>query len=356
MKRLLLAVLVFAVIAGGIYYRKEVQESAPAPVVSKVESVSVQPVRVIPMIERVASYGNLVSERSVKIVPESSGTVRQILFQEGQFVQAGEPLVVLDGGIAEAQLQSARAQAEADLQNLRRTQSLTRQGLDSTYSLEQAQSHAAASQADVKINERKLAQYTLRAPFSGSLGTCRIDVGAFVGAGNTIVELQDTSKLQIEIRLPSTVAPRITREMPVYVKVPGTDAAPEAEGRLSFIDPAISTDTRSILLRAVVENTNKLRPGLYVRVSINLSTHEHALVLPVGAISTDLNGSYVYVVDAKNTAHQRAVTVGLNDGTNAEILTGVKEGELVVTIGQFRLRDGDEVKIVPAPADAKSAS
>lgn len=356
MKRILLAILVFAVIAGGVYYKRE-QETAPAPAAAvKVESVSVQPVRVAPMAERVASYGNLVSERSVKIVPESPGTVRQILFQEGQFVKAGTPLIVLESGIAEAQLQSSRAQADADVQNLRRTQSLTKQGLDSTYSLEQAQSRAAASQADVKINERKLAQYTLRAPFSGSLGTCHMDVGAYVGIGDTIVELQDTSKLQIEFRLPSTVALRVTPDMPVNVQVPGTDEEPEAQGRLSFIDPAISTDTRSILLRAVVENASNLRPGLYVRVSINLNTHERALVVPVGAISTDLNGSYVYVVDPHDIAHQRAVTIGLNDGMKAEILTGLKEGERVVTIGQFRLRDGDPVKIVPAPTDAKSAS
>ena len=262
----------------------------------------------------------------------------------------------MDSGIVEAQLQSARAQAETDMQNLRRTQSLSRQGLDSTYSTEQAQSRAAASQADVKINERKLAQLTLRAPFAGTLGSSRIDVGAFVTSADTIVQLQDTEELQIEFRMPSTIALQVTAGMPVHIQVPGAEASGMSDGRLSFIDPAISTDTRSVLLRAVVHNgEKKLRPGLYVRVSLDLRTKPDALVVPAGAISNDLAASYVYVVE-KGIARQRTVTIGLSDGVQTELTSGVQAGEQVVTIGQFRLRDGDAVKIVPAPQDSKSAT
>ena len=90
------------------------------------------------MVERVASYGNLVSARTVDIVPETPGIISQLLFTDGQEVRAGAPLVQMDSSIALAQLQSARAQAETDMQNLRRTQSLAKQGLDTSYSVEQA--------------------------------------------------------------------------------------------------------------------------------------------------------------------------------------------------------------------------
>jgi membrane fusion protein (multidrug efflux system) len=357
-KRVVVIILLLAAAVGaGVYYKHRMNApSAPAAEVA-VQSVSVVPVRVAPMVESIASYGNLVSQRSVNIGPETAGQVRQILFTDGQTVPVGAALVLMDSSIAEAQLQSSRAQADTDAQNLRRTQSLSRQGLDSTYSTEQAQSRAAASQADVKINERKLAQLTLRAPFGGTLGSRRVDVGAFMAGGDTIVRLEDTSELQIEFRMPSTIAPQVSQGMPVHVEVPGASSSEKVDGQISFIDPTISTDTRSILLRAVVPNTGRqLRPGLYVRVSVDLRTHDDALVVPVGAVSNDLNASYVYVVNDKNIAQQRVVTTGLSDGEQVELLTGVTAGEKVVTVGQFRLRDGDLVKVTAPTPDVKSAT
>jgi multidrug efflux pump subunit AcrA (membrane-fusion protein) len=92
-----------------------------------------------------------------------------------------------------------------------------------------------------------------------------------------------------------------------------------------------------------------------VRVSLDLATHPNALVVPPGAVTDDLNDSYVFVVDDKNIAIKRAVTRGLSNGDRVELLSGVKAGEQVVTVGQFRLRGGDTVKVVPASVDAKAA-
>jgi membrane fusion protein (multidrug efflux system) len=351
-KWVVLAILVLAIAGGGaaLYERHIAARQHTETVPVAVQSVSTVPVRVMPMVENIASYGNLVSQRSVNIVPQTPGQVKQILFSDGQTVTAGAALVLMDSSIAQAQVQATRAQSDTDTQNLRRTQSLSRQGLESTYSLEQAQSRASASAANVTIDERRLEQLTLRAPFAGRLGSRQVDVGAFV-------RLDDTAELQIEFRMPSTVALRVTQSMPVHVQVPGTESDQTVDGSLSFIDPTISTDTRSVLLRALVPNTGQqLRPGLYVRVSLDLDTHPDALVVPIDAIANDLNDSYVFVVDDKNIAHRRPVTRGLTDGRQVELLTGVTVGEQVVTVGQFRLRDGDTVKVVAPQADAKSAT
>lgn len=358
-KWVVLAILVLAIAGGGaaLYERHIAARQHTETVPVAVQSVSTVPVRVMPMVENIASYGNLVSQRSVNIVPQTPGQVKQILFSDGQTVTAGAALVLMDSSIAQAQVQATRAQSDTDTQNLRRTQSLSRQGLESTYSLEQAQSRASASAANVTIDERRLEQLTLRAPFAGRLGSRQVDVGAFVLTGDTIVRLDDTAELQIEFRMPSTVALRVTQSMPVHVQVPGTESDQTVDGSLSFIDPTISTDTRSVLLRALVPNTGQqLRPGLYVRVSLDLDTHPDALVVPIDAIANDLNNSYVFVVDDKNIAHRRPVTRGLTDGRQVELLTGVTVGEQVVTVGQFRLRDGDTVKVVAPQADAKSAT
>jgi membrane fusion protein, multidrug efflux system len=350
-----LFVILLGAIAGTVVfdrYKGRTDATGAAPFVA-VQSVSTTPVKVGPMVEEVRSYGNLVATRSVKIAPEAPGVVTALLFHDGEKVAAGAPLVQMDHTIALAQLDAARAQAETDLQNLRRTQSLSRQGLESTYTTEQAQSRAAASQANVQISDTKLSQLTLRAPFAGTLTSAQVDVGALVNMGQTIVTLEDTSKLDVEFRLPAAVAWRLTPDGPIHITVPDAPATSIPDGRLSFINPVISTDTRSILLRAEVDNVvAHVRPGLYVRVTVDLSVHQKALIVPTRAIGFSLAGSYVFIVDDKNIAHQRSVTVGLTNGDHSEILTGVKAGEQVVTVGQFRLRDGDTVKVIP-PTPAK---
>jgi membrane fusion protein (multidrug efflux system) len=350
------AALLLVVLAVGVVvaYERRAGTSVPAKAAAvPAVAVEVVAVRVAPMADRVTSYGNLVALRSVNIVPETPGQVEKILFKDGQFVDAGTPLAVMDRHTAEAQVNSSRAQAEASQQNLRRTQSLAHQGLESTYSLEQAQSRTAASEADLMISQEKLYHLTLRAPFAGTLGTRYVDAGAFLNGGEKIVRLDDNSELQIEFRMPSSVIMQATQGAPVQVAIPSKGEELSVAGALSFIDPAVSTDTRSVLLRAVVPNEGQqLRPGLFVRVSLELDVHQNALVVPVEAVLSDLSGSYVYVV-TQNIARRQDATVGLSDGRLTELTSGVKAGDDVVRVGQFRLQDGDPVKVVQ-PAAAKA--
>jgi RND family efflux transporter MFP subunit len=361
LKGWIVAAVIAAAVVGWVAYKRHAGSSeaivAPGASTAPTQAVTAVPAQIAKMVDSVTSYGNMVAVRSVNIVPDRPGQVEKILFKDGKEVAAGTPLVVLDSRIAAAQVQASRAKADTDQQNLRRTQELRGQGLDSTYSLEQARSQAAASQADLSINLQKLDQLTLRAPFSGTLGTRLVDEGAFLNGGETIVRLDDTSALQIEFRMPSGVAQQAVEGMPVHVGVPGVGNDIPVEGKLSFIDPAISTDTRSALLRAVVPNAgHNLRPGLFVRVRLDLDVHQNALVVPAEAVGRDLGGAYVFVVDGNNISRKRDVEVGLSDGTSVELTSGVKAGELVVTVGLFRLRDGDPVKIVADSTRAKGSS
>jgi membrane fusion protein, multidrug efflux system len=351
-------VLVLALLAG-LTYERSGGDSSRTAMLEKVQRVAVEtvPVSRTSMPEHVVSYGNLVALRSVDIVPEAPGQVEKLLFTDGQQVATGTSLVVMNSRIAEAQVQASRAQAEADQQNLRRTQSLTRRGLDSTYSLEQAQSRAAVSAANLAIDQQKLQRQTLRAPFAGTLGTRLVDVGAFLNGGEKIVRLDDVSQLQVEFRVPSGVITRVTDGTPVHVTIPigGKDLA--IEGKLSFIDPAVSTDTRSVLLRAVVPNSgDRLHAGLFVRVSLHLGVHRNALVVPVAAVTRDLDSAYVFIINDKKIAQRQSIQTGLSNDKLVEVVSGLNAGEQVVTVGQFRLQDGDPVDVVTQPEETKGSS
>jgi membrane fusion protein (multidrug efflux system) len=347
----IVAIIVIAAAAGGAaWYSKKSATHTEASGNTVFVPVSVKEVTTARMVNRVTSYGNLVPQRTVNIVPNEPGQLIKLLFKDGQSVETGTPLAVMDNRIAQAQVQSSQAQYNADQLNLKRTESLANRSLDSMRSLEQAQSRAAVSQADLLINQRKLDQLTLRAPFPGRLGAHNVDEGAYLNTGQTIVRLDDTSQFEIEFRMPSQIAPLMKDGMPIHVRLPGKGDEVDSIGKLSFIDPVSSTDSRSVLLRALVPNSQGLlRPGLFVHVRLDLDAHDHALVVPVGAVLLELSGSYVFVVDDKNIAKRRLVQTGLDDDRMIEILSGVKEGDKVVTVGQFRLSDGDAVKIVPEP-------
>jgi membrane fusion protein (multidrug efflux system) len=353
------AILVIAAVAGGAAWYSKHKPAAHTQASGNTVfvPVSVKEVTTSRMVNRVTSYGNLVPQRTVNIVPNESGQLIKILFKDGQAVETGTPLAVMDNRIAQAQVQSSQAQYDADMLNLKRTESLANRSLDSMRSLEQAQSRAAVSRSDLLINQRKLDQLTLRAPFPGTLGAHNVDEGAYLNTGQTIVRLDDTSQFEIEFRMPASVAPLMKDGMPIHVRLPGKEDEVDSVGKLSFIDPVASTDSRSVLLRALVPNTQgMLRPGLFVHVRLDLDAHDHALVVPVSAVLLELSGSYVFVVDDKNIAKRRLVQTGLSDDMMIEIVTGLKAGEKVVTIGQFRLSDGDAVKIVPEPVPGKAGN
>ena len=352
-------ILVIAAVAGGAAWYSKHKPAAHTEASGNTVfvPVSVREVTTQRMVNRVTSYGNLVPQRTVNIVPNESGQLIKLLFKDGQSVETGTPLAVMDNRIAQAQVQSSQAQYDADVLNLKRTESLANRSLDSMRSLEQAQSRAAVSQSDLLINQRKLDQLTLRAPFPGTLGAHNVDEGAYLNTGQTIVRLDDTSQFEIEFRMPASVAPLMKDGMPIHVRLPGKEDEVDSVGKLSFIDPVASTDSRSVLLRALVPNKQGvLRPGLFVHVRLDLDAHDNALVVPVSAVLLELSGSYVFVVDDKNIARRRLVQTGLSDDMMIEIVTGLKAGEKVVTIGQFRLSDGDAVKIVPEPVPSKAAN
>jgi len=349
-KRIFLAALILPVAL--VLYEHRTEAEIPPPASTESHSVSVVPARLAPMIDRVTCFGNLVSKRSVNLVAGGPGQVKAILFTSGESVIAGTPLAQMDSVVVDARLQAARARAATDKQDLRRVQILADQGLASQNALDAAKSRMADSEADLRIQENRLDQLTVRAPFAGTLGNRLADTGAYLTGTETIVRLEDTSELLVEFRVPASTALAVTEKTPVHIEIPSTNQV--IEGHLSFIDPITSPDTRSVMLRAVVPNpSGQLRLGLYVKVALDLRTVTDALVVPTSAIITNLNGSFVFVVDDDGVARKRKVVLGLRDPSNAEILSGVKLGENVVTIGEFRLRDGDPVKIVPLPPEMR---
>jgi membrane fusion protein (multidrug efflux system) len=194
------------------------------------------------------------------------------------------------------------------------------------------------------------------APFAGTVGLRQISPGAYVKAGNDIVRLDNLSTLKVDFKLPENYLARLAPNQEVFVRV---DAFPDDSfhGKVYASEPGIDERTRTVVLRARINNPgDKLKPGMFVRVSLTVGSRPNAMTVPEQAIWPQGRDSFVYrVVDGK--AALTKVQIGTRRPGIVEIASGLTPEDMVVTDGQIKLKDGAPVMVVPQnqPATAGSA-
>ncbi|MDG4554230.1 MAG: efflux RND transporter periplasmic adaptor subunit [Candidatus Competibacter sp.] len=299
----------------------------------------------------VAAIGTLRAEETVTVRPEIAGRVATIHFREGQKVRQGDPLVTLDQEEYQAQLASSAAQLALEQSSYRRLQDMDRQQLASQQNLDEAKAKLDTARAQQELNRVRLSKTAIRAPFDGLIGLRKISPGAYVKPGDDIVALESLGAMKLDFRVPETYLARLAVGQRLAARV---DAYPEQifEGAVYAIEPALDEETRTVLLRARLPNPdNKLRPGLFARIGLILERRENALVVPEQAIVPVGQTTFVYrVTDGK--AVMTPVKLGLRRPGLVEILEGLEPGDLVVTDGQLKIRDGAPVTVLP-PAETQ---
>ncbi|MDS4069947.1 MAG: efflux RND transporter periplasmic adaptor subunit [Candidatus Competibacter sp.] len=296
----------------------------------------------------VTAVGTLRADETVMIRPEIAGRVATLHFKEGQTVSAGDPLVTLDQDEYKAQLAGSVAEAGMDEISFKRLQDLDRKNLASQQNLDEAKARLDVARARQTLDQVRLDKTVIRAPFAGTVGLRLVSPGAYVKPGDDIANLESLGAMKLDFRVPETYLARLGVGQTLTARM---DAYPDQgfEGTIYAIDPALDPETRTVLLRARLPNKgNKLRPGLFARVSLILERRENALVAPEQAIVPVGQKTFVYrVIDGK--AVMTPVKLGLRRPGQVEILEGLSAGDLVVTDGQLKIRDGAPVTVPPAP-------
>jgi membrane fusion protein (multidrug efflux system) len=296
----------------------------------------------------VTAVGTLRADETVVVRPETAGRIATIHFREGQTVRQGEPLVTLDQDEYQAQLASSAAQLALEESSFRRLQDLDRKNLTSQQNLDEARAKLDAARAQHELNRVRLDKTVIRAPFDGTVGLRLVSPGAYVKTGDDIANLESLGSMKLDFRVPETYLARLASGQTLAVRV---DAWPNQsfEGTIYAIEPGVDEETRTVLLRARLPNKgNKLRPGLFARVSLVLERRENALIAPEQAIVPVGQRTFVYrVIDSK--AVMTPVKLGLRRPGQVEILEGLNAGDVVVTDGQLKIRDGVAVKVLPTP-------
>ena len=351
-----------AALVGGLvwfnYFRGQMikqffANNKPPPVaVSAAEAKS----EVVPNL--LTAVGSLVAVHQVDVSADVNGRVTEIKFVPGTRVEAGTPLVQLFDAPEQGDLANYKAQATVAQLSLDRAKQLAARQFGPQATVDNAQAAYDQALAGIAKTEALISQKLVRAPFSGDLGVRKVEVGQYLTAGTAIVSLTDLSELWANFTVTEKDSGNLKVGQAVRLKV---DAYPGRtfEGKITTIEPQISTDTRNIRVQATIANPEKiLKPGMFVTTTVVLPEKPAVITVPETAVDYTLYGDSVFVITEKKeedgktslSAVRTFVQTGNRVEGRVEIVKGLKAGDKVVAVGQLKLQSGEAVSISTDPA------
>ena len=301
-----------------------------------------------------SAVGSVAAVQGVMLRAELTGTVKNIAFDSGASVRAGDLLVELDSSVEQAQLRAAVASADLARLNLERARDLRGRSMVSQADLDSADAQAKQANAQIDNIRALIAKKSIRAPFAGRTGIRQVNLGQWLENGAAVVTLQALDPVYVDFALPQQELAQLSAGMAVRVT---TDAFPGQtfDGKLTAIDPEIDAATRNVSVQATLANSaGKLRPGMYANVAVVLPETERVLMIPATAVLYAPYGDSVFVVEdqkdektgaARKALNQKFVRLGKTRGDFVAVASGLDAGQTIVTTGVFKLRNGASVVV-----------
>ncbi len=321
--------------------------SVPGVEVAKAKTMSLQ--------DDAQAVGSLKSRQSVVLRPEVAGRVAELAFADGARVRKGQLLLRLDDTLQKAELSQAEAQLSIARANLKRNQELVAENFVAQRVLDESRASLQVAEAQVALAQARLTRMRIVAPFDGTVGIRSVNLGDYVKDGADLVNLEDTSTLFVDFRMPERYQGQLAVGQGVKVQI---DALPHRDftAKVQALDPLVDANGRSVLVRAAMVPSagDTLRPGMFARVTTVFSVNDTAVVVPEEALVPQGNRQIVFKLasegegeSARTVVRRTEVQVGVRRGSQVQIVAGLSEGDTVVVAGQQRLqRDGMAVRVV----------
>jgi multidrug efflux system membrane fusion protein len=330
---------------------------------------------------RIPALGTVTPLATVTVRTQISGIMQKILFTEGQTVHQGDSLAQIDPRPYEAALQQMRgnlrrdqallADARLDLkryEGLVKEDSIAQQQLDTQRALvDQDTGTVESDEGQVKTASVNLLYTHIVAPVTGRVGLRQVDQGNYVTPGDTngIVVINQLQPITVIFPIPEDNVPALVQRLRSGAALTveaydRTNSAKLADGKLLTIDNQIDVTTGTVKLRAQFENTDGLLfPNQFVNIQLFQELLKNQMIMPNSAVRRGApNGvvsTFVYTVNPDHTVKVRPVTLGVVDGERVAVAQGLSAGEIVVTEGGDRLRDGAQVQL-PSAAGPPAAA
>ena len=353
---LIVVVLLVALVVGGVFgwqaiagsfFKKFMEQAAAAP-----QSVSTVTAATTPWQAQVHAIGSLRAVRGSDLSAQASGVVDAIEFDSGNDVPAGKVLLRLRPNDDFAKLDQLEAPAELASQTLKRDQEQFTAQAVSQAVIDTDVSTLKSARAQVIAQRALIDEKIVKAPFAGRLGIRQVDLGQYLPAGTAIVTLQALDPILIDFYVPQQALRDVRPGQAVSASVdtfPGVSFPGVIESINSKVDPA----SRNVQIRASFANADRrLVPGMFASVSIDAGPATSEVTLPQTAITYNPYGNTVFVVEhgtsggkPRDTVQQRFVKLGDTRGDQVAVLSGVAPGDVVVSAGQMKLRNGTAIAI-----------
>ena len=301
-----------------------------------------------------SAIGSVSAVQGAVVSTELGGVVAEIDFQNGGVAKKDDLLMRLDSSAEEAQLHTAQADLELARANLERERNLAERKVVSKQEFDAAQSTFGQKQGAVDNMRSFITKKEVRAPFDGMLGIRQVNDGQMINSGQQVVQLTALDKVYVDFALPQQNLPQLGTGYDARVHA---DALPgrEFKGKVTAINSMVDTVTRNVGVQATLENPDHvLRPGMFVKVDVILPEKSKTLVIPGSAVSYAPYGNSVFVIEKgkdpktgkeSQSLRQAFVRIGEARGDFVSVTEGLKAGDVVVSTGVFKLRNGMPVVI-----------
>lgn len=287
----------------------------------------------------IEGLGTAQASESVEIMARVTQNVRSLHFSDGDDVTEGQLLVTLNDREERARVQELEFRlAEANRQ-LNRLRELAAENAASRSMIDEQEVRVEQTVAELEVARTRLEEMTIHAPFAGRLGIRQVSRGSLVRPGDVITTLDSIQPIFVDFSVPEIYLPSLATGQRVFglsTAYPGR----EFEGRIVSLASRVDPLTRSIQVRAELPNSNReLRPGMLMRVRLERQV-DTALMIPESSVVPIRNEFIVFVVNEDNIVERTVIEIGRRQPGWVEVLSGVREGDIIVREGVVRLRDG----------------
>lgn len=362
-KRFLIALIVMSALVGGLAYFKLVfmpkmikeiiSSQVPPPATITAEDAKTEE-----WVERLPAIGTLISSQGVEIASQVIGIVTGIGFESGQDVEKGAKLVQLDISVESADLTSAEATLREAEVAFKRVSDLLTKSVASEANVDTALAKRDTALASVNRIKALIAQKSILAPFSGRLGIRHVELGQYISPGLAMVTLQALDPIWVDFPMPEQNVGKLRVGQTLELTV---DAYPGKvyKGSVTSLDARVSQETRTLLVRGTLANPDRtLLPGMFANVAVLSGAPARVVTVPRTAITYSLYGDSVYVLKPKEgqpapakpedkvyVVERRFIKTGQIRDERVAVVSGLAQGDHVVTSGQVKLTNGSLVRI-----------
>jgi len=281
-----------------------------------------------------------------KIIARTSGAVKQILHEEGDDVEVGEVLLVLDDDDQRLRAKQAKQKLSSATREYKRLTKMKKAGVVSPTEWEATENTFKNAETDFELAKLALSYTRVTAPIKGRMVRREVDLGTQVAQGELLARIMSIKPLLVRVHIPANRIGKIAIGQTVRVKLDSIEQP--LNSNIELISPIVEPTTGTIKITLRVDDyPANVRPGDFAEIHMITDQHQQALLIPSVSLIEERGQNYLYTVK-NGKAHRQAVTVGFVMTDKTEIVTGISANDKIVTKGQRNLNDDDVVEILEA--------